>query len=214
MKTNIDQNVGVDISTATLDVYLHPAAIACQFANDLRGIKALLGWLADRQIIRVVFEPTGRYHHGFERHLAAAGLSLAKVNPRQARRFAEAIGCNAKTDTVDAAMLARMGALLEPPSRPIPSEILDSMKELHVARLGLVKDRTAAKNRDAACRSPLLKRHAAQRLAQNRPSDRRHRRGSECWPDTGTKPQSSVRCPHIHTRHRRGNRVHHADRNA
>ena len=63
-------------------------------------------------------------------------------------------------------MLARMGALLEPPSRPIPSEILDSMKELHVARLGLVKDRTAAKNRDAACRSPLLKRHAAQRLAQ------------------------------------------------
>lgn len=166
MKTNIDQNVGVDISKATLDVYLHPAAIARQFANDLRGIKALLGWLADRQIVRVVFEPTGRYHHGFERQLAAAGMSVAKVNPRQARRFAEAIGCNAKTDTVDAAMLARMGALLEPPSRPIPSEILDNMKELHVARLGLVKDRTAAKNRDVACRSPLLKRHAAQRLAQ------------------------------------------------
>lgn len=166
MKTNIDQNVGVDISKATLDVYLHPAAIARQFANDPRGIQALLVWLADRQIVRVVFEPTGRYHHGFERQLAGAGLSLAKVNPRQARRFAEAIGCNAKTDTVDAAMLARMGALLEPPSRPIPSDILDSMKELHVARLGLVKDRTAAKNRDAACRSPLLKRHAAQRLAQ------------------------------------------------
>ena len=63
-------------------------------------------------------------------------------------------------------MLARMGALLELPSRPIVSETLDTMKELHVARLALVKDRTAAKNREHVCRSPLLKRHAAQRLAQ------------------------------------------------
>lgn len=165
METIIAQNVGVDISKATLDVYLHPAGIARKFANDPKGIQALLGWLAEYMVVRIVFEPTGRYHHGFERQLWAASLSLAKVNPRQARRFAEAIGCNAKTDTVDAAMLARMGALLEPPSRPIPNEILDSMKELHVARLGLVKDRAAAKNRHAACRSPLLKRHAAQRLA-------------------------------------------------
>ena len=59
-----------------------------------------------------------------------------------------------------------MGALLELPSRPIVSETLDGMKELHVARLGLVKDRTAAKNREHVCRSLLLKRHAAQRLAQ------------------------------------------------
>ena len=63
-------------------------------------------------------------------------------------------------------MLARMGALLELPLRPIASETLDNMQELQVARLGLVKDRTAAKNREHVCRSPLLKRHAAQRLAQ------------------------------------------------
>ena len=166
METKIAQNVGVDICKATLDVHLHPAGIARQFTNDARGLKALLGWLEDRDVTRVVFEPTGRYHHDFERWLGSAGLSLAKVNPRQARRFAEAIGCNAKTDAVDAAMLARMGALLELPSRPISSETLDAMKELQVARLGLVKDRTAAKNREHVCRSPLLKRHAAQRLAQ------------------------------------------------
>lgn len=166
MSRIIAQNAGVDICKATLDVYLHPAAVARQFANDPKGIAALLRWLADHAIVRVVFEPTGRYHRSFERQAAEAGLSLAKVNPRQARRFAEAIGCNAKTDMIDAAMLARMGALLEPPSRPIPSELLDGMKELHVARLGLVKDRTAAKNRDHGCRSSLLKRHAAQRLAQ------------------------------------------------
>lgn len=166
METNIAQNVGVDICKATLDVYLHPAGIARQFVNDTKGFKALLSWLGDRLVARVIYEPTGRYHHAFERRLATAGLSLAKVNPRQARRFAEAIGCNAKTDAVDAAMLARMGALLELPSRPIASDTLDAMKELQVARLGLVKDRTAAKNREHGCRSLLLKRHAAQRLAQ------------------------------------------------
>ena len=166
METTIAQNVGVDICKATLDVHLHPAGTARQFTNDAKGLKALLAWLGDRPVTRVVFEPTGRYHHDFERRLASAGLSLAKVNPRQARRFAEAIGCNAKTDAVDAAMLARMGALLELPSRPIVSETLDNMKELQVARLALVKDRTAARNREHVCHSPLLKRHAAQRLAQ------------------------------------------------
>lgn len=57
-------------------------------------------------------------------------------------------------------------ALLTPPLRPINSKIIDEMKELHIARLALVKDGTAAKNREHACRSPLLKRHTAQRLAQ------------------------------------------------
>lgn len=166
METNIAQNVGVDICKATVDAHLHPAGIARQFTNDAKGLKALMGWLGGRQVTRVVYEPTGRYHHAFERRLGGAGLALAKVNPRQARRFAEAIGCNAKTDAVDAAMLARMGALLELPSRPIASKTLDNMKELQVARLGLVKDRTAAKNREHVCRSALLKRHAAQRLAQ------------------------------------------------
>lgn len=142
------------------------AAIARQFANDANGIKALLGWLGGRDIARIIFEPTGPYHHRLERRLGDARLPLAKVNPLQARRFAQAAGAHAKTDAIDAAMLARMGALLTPPIRPITSEAIDDMKELHIARLALVKDRTAARNREHACRSALLKRHAAQRLAQ------------------------------------------------
>jgi len=141
METNIAQNVGVDICKATLDVHLHPAGIARQFANIAKGIAALIGWLSGHEIARVVFEPTGPYHSDFERRLGDHGMPVAKVNPRQARRFAEAIGCQAKTDAVDAAMLARKGALLEPPSRPIASETLDAMKELHVPRHALVKDR-------------------------------------------------------------------------
>lgn len=166
METSIAQNVGIDICKATLDVHLHPAGSARQFTNDTKGIMSLIGWLGEHDVARIVFEPTGPYHHRFERRLGEAGLPLAKVNPMQARRFAQAVGTHAKTDAIDAAMLARMGALLTPPVRPIIAHAIDDMKELHIARLALVKDRTAAKNRDHACRSALLKRHAAQRLAQ------------------------------------------------
>ena len=117
MDTLIAQNVGVDISKATLDVHLHPAGYPSQFANDAKGIKALLGWLGGHDIARIVFEPTGPYHHRFERRLGEVGMPLAKVNPLQARRFAQAAGSHAKTDAIDAAMLARMRALLTPPMR-------------------------------------------------------------------------------------------------
>lgn len=166
MLDSIAQSVGVDISKDTLDAHLHPAGLARRFANTPKGRRALIGWLAEVAVARVAFEPTGAYHHGFERQLAEAGLPLCKVNPRQARRFAEAIGSQAKTDAVDAAMLARLAALLEPPVRPVISAGLDEMKELHVARRALVKDRTAALNRDHTRRSALLKRQAAQRLSQ------------------------------------------------
>src|SRR5690606_31183127 len=94
------------------------------------------------------------------------GLPVAKVNPRQARRFAEALGRLAKTDPIDAAMLARMGIALEPETRPAVSERLETLKELRAARQALVKDRTATRNRQNNLTVPLLKRQAAQRLRQ------------------------------------------------
>jgi transposase len=166
MADSLAQSIGVDISKDTLDVHLHPAGLARRFGNSHKGRRALIAWLAEVPVARVVFEPTGSYHHGFERQMADAGLPLCKVNPRQARRFAEAIGRHAKTDAVDAAMLARLAAMLEPPVRPVISARLDEMKELHVARRALVKDRTAARNRDHMRRAALLKRQTAQRLAQ------------------------------------------------
>lgn len=164
MAQTIAQSVGVDISKDTLDVHAHPAALAQRFTNDPKGIKSLLAWLSRLRVERIVFEPTGPYHHAFERRLGDAGLPLAKINPRQARRFAEAIGCHAKTDAVDAAMLARLGALLQPPTRPIITKALDALKALNVARNALVKDRVAAQNRSHTLGLPLLRRQAAQRL--------------------------------------------------
>ena len=112
-----------------------------------------------------MFEPTGPYHRAVERALGIAGVPFVKVNPRQARRFAEATGKLAKTDRLDAAILARMGALLELEARPARSELLFELKELYVAREALVKDRTAA-NRGKVLTLSLLKRQNAQRLEQ------------------------------------------------
>jgi transposase len=166
MADMIAQTAGVDICKDALDVHLHPQGEMRRFANNAKGFRALIAWLGAFAIARVVYEPTGAYHHRFERRLAEADFPLCKVNPRQARRFAEAIGKQAKTDAVDAAMLARFGALIEPPARPIASETLDAMKELHIARRALIKDRVAAQNRAHMRRSALLKRQAAERLQQ------------------------------------------------
>jgi transposase len=166
MQSMVVQSAGVDISKDTLEVHLHPSSSARRFGNNVAGVSGLIAWLGGFVIARVVFEPTGAYHRNLERQLAQAGFPLAKVNPRQARRFAEAIGRPAKTDPLDAAMLARFGALVEPPARPVVSESLAEMKELHVARRALIEDRIAALNRAQAQQSALLKRQCAARLRQ------------------------------------------------
>lgn len=162
----LSQNGGVDIDKDFLEVALYPAGDCARFANDMKGLRALMKWLAARPVARIVFEATGAYHRLFERTLAAAGFPVVKVNPRQARRFAEAIGKLAKTDAIDAAMLARMGAALELEPRPIVSETIDRMKELVTARDALVADRTAALTRRQTVRDPLLTRQLAARLRQ------------------------------------------------
>ena len=161
-----NDTIGVDVSKDHLDAYRLADGASRRFANDKGGHKALIKWLAQTPLNRVVFEPTGPYHRAVERALGASGVPFVKVNPRQARRFAEATGKLAKTDRLDAAILARMGALLELQARPAPSEVLLELKELYVAREALVKDRTAAKNRAKILTVPVLKRHNAQRLEQ------------------------------------------------
>jgi transposase len=158
--------IGIDVSKDHLEVHRLPDGAGRRFVNDRSGYRALIKWLARFEVERVVFEPTGPYHRRLEQALAAAALPVAKVNPRQARRFAEAIGRRAKTDRVDAAMLARFGALLKPEPDAPPSERLGQLKELVLARRALIKDRTAAKNRSKHLGVALLKRQNAQRLHQ------------------------------------------------
>lgn len=158
--------IGVDISKAHLDVHRLPDGLDQQFTNDRRGVDTLITWLGKLDIERVVYEPTGIYHRCFEDVLAGAELPLAKVNPLQARRFAQARGTRAKTDKVDAAVLAHMGVALQPGICSVPSKMLRDLKELQIARQALIKDRTAAKNRRKSLHVPMLKKQSNLRLRQ------------------------------------------------
>jgi transposase len=161
--TNI--TIGIDISKDHLDAHRLPGGEHERFDNTSAGHKELLRWIGPTPV-RVVYEPTGAYHRKLEVRLSTAGMPIVKVNPRQARRFAQAVGRLAKTDALDAAMLARMGAVLDLEARPVRDAILNTLKDLHLARQALVKDRTAARNRAKMITLPLLKQHNAARLKQ------------------------------------------------
>lgn len=160
----IAQNVGVDISKDWLDVHLHPDGGFRRLGNDPAGHKALFKWLGGWTVERIAYEATGAYHRAFEQ--AGRDWPLVKLNPARARRFAQAIGALAKTDRVDAAMLARLAATLKPEPRPVKSPALQELGELVAAREALVKDRTALKNRAKNLTLTLLKRQNRQRLEQ------------------------------------------------
>ncbi len=129
--------IGADISKDHLDAHRMSDGENRRLANNPAGHRAFMGWLGQPETahdMRIVYEPTGPSHRAFEHRLADVGHAPAKVNPRQARRFAEATGKLAKTDRLDAAMLARMGALLELEVRPARDPILNDLKDLHMAR--------------------------------------------------------------------------------
>ena len=160
-----DHSIGVDISKSHLDVFRLEDGASRRFENSAAGFRALARWLGKAPVARIVFEPTGPYHKAFEAALGET-FPLVKVNPLQARRFAEAHGTRAKTDVVDARMLARMGAAFDlEPQAPCSKETL-VLKELHVARAGLIKDRTRLRNRAQTQDVAILKRQTKARLAQ------------------------------------------------
>jgi len=159
----IGHTIGIDISKSHLDAFRLEDRATARFDNSQHGLKALTKWLGTTPVARVVFEPTGPYHRAFEKALSGK-VPLVKVNPLQARRFAQACGTRAKTDAVDARILARMGAALSlQPDAPISEKLCD-LRDLQVARTALIKERTRLKNRSQAHVNTLLKRHTKARL--------------------------------------------------
>ncbi len=164
MSDELPQTIGIDISKAALDCHAHPAGIDRQFPNTAKGHKALIAWAGQWQVERIAYEATGTYHRALE--VALADLPCVKLNPERARRFAQATGTLAKTDRIDARLLARMAVALQPPVRPARSTQQNQLAELVNARDGLVRDRTALKNRAKNLTVALLKRQCTQRLEQ------------------------------------------------
>ena len=100
--------VGIDVGKRALDVAIFGELKVHRFSNTIAGIRRLIRLLQDREDVRIVVEATGGYEEAVLAACAEAGLWIARVNPRQARHFARAIGQLAKTDNLDARMLAEM----------------------------------------------------------------------------------------------------------
>ena len=149
--------VGIDVCKERLDVYLHPAGRRLRIANSREGLKRLGRVLGGFDVALVVMEATAKYHRLAQRGLAQAGFGVAVVNPLRARLFAEAAGALAKTDRIDARMLAVMGAALGPQARPPAPVEMEALQELVRARGAATRDLTGLKNRRGAAETPFLK---------------------------------------------------------
>lgn len=113
--------VGIDVSKAEFVIAMYPSAERWTSATDPLAIETLVARLRAVQPHLIVMEATGGYEASVAAACAAAGLPVAIVNPRQVRAFAQAIGRTAKTDAIDAAVLALFGARVQPTPRPLPS---------------------------------------------------------------------------------------------
>ena len=144
--------IGVDVSRDTLDAHLRPDSLRRRFANTAAGIEELVAWAAAAAPERIIFESTGPYHAAAVGALLAAGLPAVVVNARQVRDFAKGVGQLAKTDAIDASILAYFGEVVSTTVRPLDPPELRELRDLYDRRSQLVRMLAAEKNH----------RHAAQ----------------------------------------------------
>lgn len=149
--------VGVDVSKATLDVAFGTDGELVQVSNDEAGIVELLAGLAKAEPALVVMEATGGYESLVAAALAEKGVPVAVVNPRQVRDFAKATGVLAKTDRLDARILARFAEAVRPQPRPLPTAEAKELQDLLDRRRQLVDMLTMEKNRLAIAGTPRMK---------------------------------------------------------
>lgn len=139
--------VGIDVAKDRLDVHLRPDGTIFTVARDGEGIEKLTQQLAELQPALIVLEATGGFETVVAAALTAAGLPLAVVNPRQIRDFARATGKLAKTDPLDAAVIAHFAEAVRPPVRPVADAQARELGELVARRRQLIEMMTAERNR-------------------------------------------------------------------
>jgi len=151
-------SVGIDVSKDRLDAAVGSSGSVRGFANDAAGHRELVEHLLAAAPVRVTLEATGGYERGVVAALASAGLPVVVVNPRRAREFARAAGVLAKTDRLDAGVLALYAERLRPPLRPLPGQQQRALQELVTRRAQLVGMLTQEKNRLGQASSARIKR--------------------------------------------------------
>ena len=139
--------VGIDVDSRNLVVSIYPTGQGWSVPNDADGLAALSKALTSLDPVRIVLEATGGYEQLALTYLSQAGLPVVRLNPRQVRDFAKATGCLAKTDRLDATILARFAAVLTPEVRPLKDETLLAIDNWVKRRQQIVQMRTQEQNR-------------------------------------------------------------------
>ncbi len=147
--------VGIDVSKDKLDVATHPRQQARGFRNDEAGINEAVNWLKKLTPMLVVLEATGGLEMSLSAALTAAGIPVAVVNPRQVRDYAKSMGKLAKTDTIDAQVMADFAAAIHPEPRPLTDSQTQELKDILTRRSQLNEMVTAEKNRLTRARRPV-----------------------------------------------------------
>ena len=142
-----DVFIGIDISKEYCDLAAIPGGTQKRFTNDEKGHEAVLAFVLPLSPNRIVLEATGGYEMGVLRTLADGQLPVVAVNPRQVREFAKATGTLAKTDAIDAGILAQFAKVIKPDIRPLPEKEADVLRALTARRRQLIQMLTMEKNR-------------------------------------------------------------------
>jgi transposase len=138
--------IGIDVSKERLDCYCRPTGITFSYDNTPTGISDLIEQVKAQQPALIVLEATGGLERPVVEEMAVAQLPVAVVNPRQVRDFARAIGQLAKTDRIDAGVIAHFGEAVNPEARPLPDHLTRQLDALMTRRRQLVQMLAAERN--------------------------------------------------------------------
>lgn len=154
--------VGIDVAKDSMEVHIRPSGETFRCGTDTAGLRELVGKLKSLPPRIVVMEATGGHETIIAATLDDAGVAIAIVNPRQVRKFAEGLGLLAKTDTIDAAVIARFAEVVAPAPRPVPEPDQVALRALLARRHQLVEMIVAERQREARAVNQLIRRsHAA-----------------------------------------------------
>jgi transposase len=149
--------IGIDVSKSRLDLAARPSGEMWQAANDVTALPALVARVRALEPALIVLEATGGFEHAVVAALASVGLPVVVANPRQVRAFGQATGQFAKTDRIDAALLALFAERVRPEPRPLKDAAAETLDALLTRRRQLIEMLTAERNRLGFARTTVVR---------------------------------------------------------
>ena len=187
------QIVGLDVSKAWLDGYWSASGRRLRVSNDAAGIERLIEAAGEAPACLMVMQASGGYERTAHRALPAQGVAAAIVNPKRVRDFARGMGLEAKTDRVDARLIARYGEVMRPTATPAPDPARAELREILGCRRQLIDEITVRLQQLEHLRSPASGLRPIPRREVSG-ADRRGRGSRRSSPCCARRPRSSPGC--------------------